>query len=1014
MTFTDLFIKRPVLASVVSLLILLFGISSIFTTQVRQFPKMDTAVITVTTSYPGADAELIAGFITSPLESAISGASGIDYLTSSSTDGTSTITAYIKLNYDAQTSFTEIMSQVQSVTNQLPPQAQLPVITKTTSQSTIMYLSYSSPDMSGEQITDYATRVIQPKLETVSGVSSAAVLGGKTYSMRIFLDPDLMAAYGVAPSEVWTVLASNNYQTAAGATKDRYVTITLKADTDLSSVTAFKDLIVKSEGNSIVRMRDIAKVELGSQTYDSNVTVNGERSVFIGINPTPTANPLTVINDIRKLLPDIDHNLPTSLEQKIVYDATKFIRASMMEVIRTIFESSVIVIVVIFLFLGSLRSVLIPVVTIPLSLIGVVALMNLLGYSLNTLTLLSLVLAIGLVVDDAIVVVENVHRHIEDGLTPFKAALVGAREIALPVIAMTITLAAVYSPIGFMGGLTGALFTEFAFTLACAVIISGVVALTLSPMMCSKILPPQATESRFEQIINHVFAALQVRYTRLLSGVLDNRKSVIFFVSVVLVSLIFLFNHTPKETAPEEDQGFFPIFATAPQYANIDYVNKYAPQIDDIMASHKETQDYFYISGFQGINSAFGGMILKPWDERNKTQQEIKGPLQAQLDRVAGFQTYAVIPPPLPGTGNGAPIQFVISTTNNFPELYDFTEQILQKARDSGLFVYLENALKFNKPQVTIHIDRSKATELGLNMQQVGQSLTASLSGGYVNYFNLEGRSYQVIPQLDRRFRLDTEQLEKIYLKTQSGDMVSLSTVASFKEKTLPNALSHFQQLNSATINGVMAPNNSLGEGLSFLQETAKKVLPKGYSYDYAGQSRQFIEEGDALLWAFLLAVIVIYLVLAAQFESFRDPLTVLVTVPLSICGALIPLNLGLATINIYTEIGLITLMGLISKHGILIVDFANHLQINEKLSIHDAIEKSAAIRLRPILMTTAAMVFGVMPLVFASGAGAVSRFNIGLVITTGMLIGTCFSLFIVPVMYTIFAKDHSHQFEDA
>lgn len=646
MKFTDLFIKRPVLASVVSLLILLFGLSSIFNIQVRQFPKMDSAVITVTTSYPGADAELIAGFITSPLETAIAGASGIDYLTSSSTDGTSTITANIKLNFNAQTSFTEIMSQVQSVTNQLPPQAQLPVITKTTSESTIMYLSYSSRDMSAEQITDYATRVIQPKLETTSGVSSAQVMGGKTYSMRIFLDPDLMAAYNVAPGDVWSVLSQNNYQTAAGSTKDRYVSISLRADTDLSSVTAFKDLIVKSNKNSIVRMRDIAKVELGSQTYDSNVSVNGEQSIFIGINPTPSANPLTVINDIRKLLPNIERNLPASLTQKIVYDATKFIRASMMEVVRTIFESSLIVIVVIFLFLGSLRSVLIPVVTIPLSLIGVVAFMMMLGYSLNTLTLLSLVLAIGLVVDDAIVVVENVHRHIEEGLSPFEAAIKATREIALPVLAMTITLAAVYSPIGFMGGLTGALFTEFAFTLASAVIISGVIALTLSPMMCSKILPAEAKESRFEKLINHIFDGLKVRYTRVLGAVLDSRKSVLFFVTVVLVTLVFLFNLTPKETAPEEDQGFFPIFATAPQYANIDYVNKYGPQFDKIMGSFSETQDYFFVSGFNGANTAFGGMILKPWNERNKTQQEIKGPLQAKLDQVAGFQTFAVIPPP--------------------------------------------------------------------------------------------------------------------------------------------------------------------------------------------------------------------------------------------------------------------------------------------------------------------------------------------------------------------------------
>lgn len=1008
MNFTSLFIKRPVLSSVVSLLIFLFGLSALFSIQVRQFPKMDTAVITVTTAYPGANAELIAGFITTPLESAVASASGIDYLTSSSTDGVSTITANIRLNFDPQTAFTEIMSQVQSVQNQLPPQAQQPIITKATRTSTLMYLSYSSKDMSAEQITDYATRVIKPKLETTSGVSTADIIGGKTYAMRIFLSPDKLAAHKVTPGDVWQVLAANNYQTAAGNTKGRYVSINLKADTDLSEVSAFKNLIVRNDNNAIVRLKDVAKIELGSESYASDVTVNTERSIFIGINSTPTANPLTVISEVRKILPSVSKNLPTSMHQKIVYDSTEFIKASMIEVMKTIFEASAIVIVVIFLFLGSLRSVLIPVVTIPLSLIGVIALMMMLGYSLNTLTLLALVLAIGLVVDDAIVVVENVHRHIEEGLSPFNAAITGAKEIAMPVIAMTITLAAVYSPIGFMGGLTGALFTEFAFTLACAVILSGIIALTLSPMMCSKILPKNAGESPFEQKLNTLFNGLKTRYQNLLEGILNHRKTVVFFTLVVLGCLVFFYQNTAKEIAPEEDQAFFAMFSTAPEYANIDYVNSFEPQFNQIMKSFPETKDYFFVAGFQGENTAFGGMILKPWDKRKTKQQALKEPLQQKLDNIAGFQTFAAIPPPLPGTGNGAPIQFVVTTTASSEQLFEASEKLLKAARDSGLFIYLENDLKFNKPQVSIHIDRAIASELGLNMQEIGETLTSSLSGGYVNYFNLQGRSYQVIPQLDRPFRMNVEALDNLFLRSKNNQMISLSTIADFKKEVLPNSITHFQQLNSATINGVMMPNRAMGDGIHFLEQKVHELLPDGFSYDFAGQSRQFIQEGNTLLLVFVLAILVIYLVLSAQFESFRDPLTVLVTVPLSICGALIPLNLGLASINIYTQIGLITLMGLISKHGILIVDFANHLQINEGLSITQAIKKSAATRLRPILMTTAAMVFGVLPLVFAKGAGAVSRFDIGLVIATGMIIGTCFSLFVVPVMYTFFAQNHA------
>ncbi len=1004
MNFTDIFIKRPVLAMVVSLLIFLFGLNAINKMQIRQYPRMDNTVITVTTAYPGADPDLIAGFITTPLESAVASAEGIDYMTSSSIQGLSTITLTIKLNFDAQVAFTDVMSKVQQTLNQLPPEAQQPIIIKSSDTSTpLMYISLDSKDMTPQQITDYATRVVQPQLETVDGIAKAEILGGAVYSMRVFLDPIKMAALKVAPSDVSNVLARNNFLTAAGNTKGEYVAINITAKTDLNSPEEFSKLIVRSDKNSIVRLNDIGHVELGSQNYNTSVSFNGKKAVFIALTPTPTANPLTVIKDARELLPSIKKEFPPSLEGTIVYDATDFIRASINEVIRTIAEAGAIVILVIFLFLGSLRSVSIPIVTIPLSLVGVCTLMLFLGYSINLLTLLAFVLAIGLVVDDAIVVVENIHRHIEEGKTAYQAALVGAREIATPIIAMTITLAAVYTPIGFMGGLTGALFKEFAFTLASAVIISGVIALTLSPMMCSRILSADIRRGRFVRYLDNIFNKLKVRYQRTLHSLLETRSIMVVFAIAVLGILPFLYTHTAQETAPEEDQGFFFVVSVAPQYATLNYIEAYTKTFDTIYKSFPETEHYFVVNMSQPIS----GMVLKPWDQRDRSQFELKKPLQKKFDTVAGLKTFAVIPPPLPGGGSGTPIQFVVKTTNDFQSLFDVSNKLIDKARQSGLFIYLDNSLKFNQPEVVMDINRSKASDLGLDMQAIGSSLTSALSGNYINYFNLQGRSYQVIPQLDRRFRLTPEQLGDIYVRASNDTMVPLSTVVTPKEKTQPNAVSHFQQLNSATIQAVMMPGKTLGDGLQFLQEQANEVLPKGFTYDYAGQSRQFVQEGSALVFAFLFAIVIIFLVLSAQYESFRDPLIILISVPMSICGALIPLNLGLASINIYTQVGLITLIGLISKHGILIVDFANHLQREKNLDKRAAVEEAASIRLRPILMTTAAMVFGVLPLLLATGAGAVSRFDIGLVISAGLLIGTAFTLFVVPTMYTYIAQDH-------
>jgi len=946
MKFTDLFIKRPVLSMVISLLILLFGVNSIYKMQIRQYPRMDNTVITIMTSYPGADANLIGGFITSPLESSVASAEGIDYMTSSSIQGLSTITLTVKLNFDPQVAFTDVMSKVQQTLNQLPKEAQQPIILKKSDASTaLMYISLDSTEMTPQQITDYATRVVQPQLQTVDGVAEANILGGATYSMRIFLNPIKMAALNVTPADVSAVLASNNFLTAAGSTKSEYVAINMTAKTDLNDAEEFSQLIVSSKNGSIIRLRDIAKITLGSQSYDTSVTFNSKKAVFLSITPTPTANPLTVIKDARQLMPSIVKEFPPSLKGTIVYDATDFIRASISEVMHTIIEAGLIVIVVIFLFLGSIRSVFIPIVTIPLSLIGVCTLMLILGYSINLLTLLAFVLAIGLVVDDAIVVVENVHRHIEEGKTPYEASLVGAREIATPVIAMTITLAAVYAPIGFMGGLTGALFKEFAFTLASAVIISGIIALTLSPMMCSKVLSPDTNSKGFVHFLDKIFNKLKVRYQSSLHSLLETRAIMLVFAAVVLLMLPYLYSHTAAETAPDEDQGFFFVMATTPQFATLNYIEAFTKPFDSIYKSFPETENYFTVNMAQPIS----GMVLKPWDQRTRSQFQLQQPLQDKLSKIAGLNTFAIVPPPLPGGGGGTPVQFVIKTTNDFQSLFDVSNKLADKAKSSGLFIYIDNALKFNQPQVQLSINRSKASEMGLDMRAIGSSLTSALSGNYVNYFNLQGRSYQVIPQLDRKFRLTPEQLGQIYVKSMKGSMVPLSTVVSPVEKTEPNAVTHFQQLNSATIQAVMMPGKTLGEGLKFLQDAANDTLPKGFSTDYGGESRQFMQEGSALVFAFLFAIIIIFLVLSAQYESFRDPLIVLISVPMSICGALIPLNLGVASINIYTQVGLITLIGLISKHGILIVDFANHLQREKNLDRRSAVEEAAGIRLRPI-----------------------------------------------------------------
>lgn len=1009
MKFTDIFIQRPVLATVVSLLILLVGLRSLAMLDVRQYPEMKNTVVTVTTAYPGANSELIQGFITTPLQQAIAEADGIDYLFATSSQGVSKIEAYMRLNYDPNDAVSEIQAKVASQRNVLPAEAESPVIDSTTGDSTaLMYVAFFSDEVPRPQVTDYVLRVVQPQLQALPGVAKAQIFG-QQFAMRIWLDPKRMAALDITAEEVAGVLRENNYQAGIGATKDKYVSIVLTANTDVSNVEDFNKLVVRNEGGALVRLRDIARIELGGESYDSMAWYSGVPAAFIAIEPAPGANPLTVAGLVNEEIPKIRAQLPAGINVRIPYDASRFIEDSIDEVYKTIGEAVIIVLLVIFLTLGSWRAAVIPSVAVPLSLIGAAFIMLALGYSLNLLTLLSMVLAIGLVVDDAIIVVENIHRHIEEGMSRFDAAIQGARELAMPIIAMTTTLLAVYAPIGFMGGITGALFTEFAFTLTASVLISGVVALTLSPMLSAKVLKPHGSEGRFEQIIEQWFNRLSDGYLRYLKPNLDSIVPPVVFGLAILISIPALWLTAKSELAPDEDQGIIFFMANAPRTATLDYHKAYAREIQNRFETVPEYTDGFMILGMTP-DTTFGGFKMSPESERERSQGEVMPELQRMLAGVAGYNTAAFPRPSIPGSSGGLPIQFVLTSDRPHEEIAEYADQIIGQGMQSGQFMFLKKSVEIDRPLITVDIDRDRAGDLGISMGEIGRSLGAMLGGGYVNRFNLEGRSYKVIPQVEREFRLTAEMLKDYYVRSSSGALVPLATIVTLERGVEPSDRTQFQQLNSITVEGVAFPGVTQGTALEFLETTAAEVLPRGYGYDYRGSSRQYATEGSALATTFVLAIIVIYLVLAAQFESWRDPLIVMVSVPMAIAGALIFINLGFwsMSINIYTQVGLITLVGVIAKHGILIVEFANQLQIREGLSKRKAVEKAAALRLRPIIMTSAALIVAMIPLLLASGPGAVSRFHIGLTIVAGLGIGTLFTLFVLPAFYLLIARDHS------
>jgi multidrug efflux pump len=1016
MGFTDLFIRRPVLAIVLSLLLLLLGLKAFTSLQLRQYPEVVYPTVNIITAYPGANASLIKGFITTPILNAVTSAEGIEYLTAESNEGISRVSVFLTQDYDIDTALLDLTTKVNKIRSELPSESEDPLIEKMEGigSDTLQYIAFSSATMTEEQITDYLSKVILPQVSTVEGMGRVDIRGKRSFAMRIWLDPDQMAAHEITPKDIDTALRESNFQSAAGKTQGDLVVFNVTAATGLSTPDQFEKIIIKTEQNSLVRLRDVARVELGAENYNEAIRYSGLRTIFLKTSAAATANPLEVAKRTRQLLPSIEAQLPPTITMDLVFDTTFAIQASIDEVLITLLEASLIVVIVIFLFLGSLRSVLIPVVTIPLSLVGVLMVMLLLGFSVNLLTLLAMVLAIGLVVDDAIVVVENIQRHIEDGSSPMDAALVGAREIAFPVIAMTITLAAVYGPIGFLGGLTGALFTEFAFTLAGAVIISGVIALTLSPMMCSRLLAPETSNHAFVQWLDNFFERLKFRYQETLHSALSYRPVSLVVSAIILASIFFLYQAIPQELAPLEDDGVVYISGAAPLSGNLDYIEKFAKQVEQKSIEIEEWDRSFI---WLQQNSLFSLVLLKPWEERERSSKEIGEALRKELaDSVAGLQLYTFNVPSLPGAPAGLPMQFVLTSTASEELIYQVALNIVSEARKTGKFVYITQDLKFNKPELKIDIDRDRAGELGISMKDIGSALAVLLGEGNVGRFSVDNRSYKVIPQVDHEFRLKPENLQDYYLRTQTGEMVPLATVVSQTVQASPNKLSQFQQLNSTYIGAMLAPGVTIGEAIEVFEKIAAKSLPEGFSHDYVGQARQFLQEGNVLLMTFGFSFLLIYLVLAAQFESFRDPIIVLISVPMSIFGALVPMALlssinsimpgsfAFASLNIYTQIGLVTLIGLISKHGILIVDFANKLQL-QGLDPVEAVERAAVMRLRPILMTTAAMVFGVLPLLMASGAGAESRKSIGLVIAAGMSIGTLFTLYIVPSLYALISQ---------
>ena len=1013
MKFTDIFIRRPVLAVSISLLIIILGLQAISKLAVREYPKMTTTVIQVSTVYPGADANLIQAFVTSKIEEAVAQADNVDYMSSSSRPSSSSITVKMKLNTDPNAALADVLAKVNSVRSELPSGIEDPTVTSSTGGSGIMYISFRSNKLDASQVTDYIQRVVKPQFFTVEGVASVDIFGASEYALRIWLDPQKMAAQNLSATQVMSALSANNVQTAAGNDNGFYVVYKNKVDTTTKSVDELSKLIVYSNGDKLVRLRDIADIELNKSSDAARAVANGADSVVLAVNPTSSANPLTVAEKILPLYESIKNNLPDAIQTDILYDRTVAINNSIEEVVKTIIEATIIVLVVITMFIGSFRAILIPVITIPISLIGVIMMLQTLDFSINLMTLLALILAIGLVVDDAIVVLENVDRHIKLGETPFRAAIIGTREIAVPVISMTIALIAVYSPMALMGGITGTLFKEFALTLAGAVFISGIVALTLSPMMTSKLLKGHDKPSKLEERVNRTLTKINNAYTYVLGLVMANRKCMLVFAAAIFATLPVLFNSLSSELTPTEDKGAFLAIGSAPSNVNVDYVQAAMAPYQKMLTDTDEVQFAMSISGVPSTNQSLNVVTLKDWKDRSRSQAKVLEELNNKAKAIPEVSVSGFAFPEIETGEQGLPIGFVISTSKGYEDLANVAGKFLEAMQKSGKFVYSSLDLKFDTAQMHIKIDREKAGTYGITMKQISATLGSFLSAATVERVDIDGRAYKIISQVKREDRLSPQSWDNYYVSAANGTSVPLSSLVSMTLEPQPSSLPRFSQLNSAVISAVPMPGSSIGDAIQWLKDSSKELLPQGYNYDFKGEARQLVQEGNALAVTFVLAVVIIFLVLAIQFESIRDPMVIMISVPLAISGALLALNaFGFvgkagATLNIYSQVGLITLVGLITKHGILMCEVAKEEQLNHGKNRIEAITEAAKVRLRPILMTTAAMIAGLVPLLYATGAGAVSRFSMGIVIVSGLAVGTLFTLFVLPVIYSYVASEH-------
>ncbi|WP_027713665.1 efflux RND transporter permease subunit, partial [Desulfuromonas sp. TF] len=990
MVLSDLSIKRPVLATVMSLVIILIGLISYQRLSVREYPNIDEPVVNVETRYPGATAEIIESQITQPLEESLAGIDGIDLLTSLSRPETSQITVKFRLSRNPDQAANDVRDRVSRVRDRLPDEISEPVISKVEAdaQPTI-YLAFSSSNHTPLEITDYADRYVKDQLQNISGVANVLILGERRYAMRLWLDPARLAAYGMTPQDVENALRRQNVEIPSGRIESTEREFTVLAETDLRTPEQFETMILQDQSGYLVRLRDVGRAEIGAESERSVVRFKGNAAVALGVVKQATANPLDISKAVRTMVPEIEAGLPEGMKVAVAYDRAIFIDRSIQNVFRTIGEAVLLVILVIFIFLRSFRSTLIPLVTIPVSLVGAFGVMYVLGFSVNTLTLLAMVLAIGLVVDDAIVMLENIHRHIEAGMSTREAAFKGSREIAFAVIAMTLTLAAVYAPIGFMEGRTGRLFTEFALTLAGAVLISGFVALTLSPMMCSKLLRHQKKHSAVYNFIERGMVSMTDGYRALLRWSLRGSVVVILLALGTAGAAWFLFGTLKSELAPTEDRGTIIGVGIAPEGSTIAYTDKYARMIEKVYAETPEVERYFVLTGRPVVSQIIAFAGLEDWNKRDRKQQAIVQEMQPKLfGGIPGIMAFPLNPPSLGQSALSKPVQFVIQTNADYGELQKMTDAVMDEARKWPGFQNLDSDLKLNKPQLSVQVDREKTVDVGADVATVGRTLETMLGGRQVTRFKREGKQYDVIVQIEDVERVTPSDLSAIYVRGNGGRMVQLSNLVTVDETVAPKELNHFNQLRAAKVTASLAPGYALSDGIAQLEEVAARVLPGNAIVDYDGPSREFKESSASLYVTFLLALGFIYLVLAAQFESFVDPFIIMLSVPLSVTGALLALNLSGHTLNVYSQIGLVTLVGLITKHGILIVEFANQLQ-EEGWSKFDAVVESASLRLRPILMTTGAMVLGALPLALAHGAGAESRQAIGWVIVGGMSLGT-------------------------